>query len=147
VPNPGLPATDYVDRFRLCIHRFARMLRQDVMPGVSANQLAVLSQIERRPATIRTLATLEQVQGPTMTLVVDRMQEQGWVRRYNDETDRRVVWVEMTPAGRQLLTTRRRKSNAYLAARLADVGDEDLGVLTRAVEVLEQILERDREQA
>src|ERR1700753_4046983 len=38
----------------------------------------------------------------TMTGVVDRLEQQGYVRRERDDHDRRVVWINLTPEGEQI---------------------------------------------
>ena len=41
----------------------------------------------------------------TMTGVVDRLEQQGYVRRERDDHDRRVVWINLTPEGEQIQST------------------------------------------
>lgn len=38
----------------------------------------------------------------TATGVIDRLEQHGYVRRERDDEDRRVVWVQLTPAGAEL---------------------------------------------
>jgi DNA-binding MarR family transcriptional regulator len=39
----------------------------------------------------------------TITGVIDRLESAGHVRRERDQRDRRVVWISLTDAGRQLV--------------------------------------------
>ena len=39
-----------------------------------------------------------------MTASTNRMSRAGLLRRYRDETDRRVVWLELTPSGIDAVT-------------------------------------------
>jgi DNA-binding MarR family transcriptional regulator len=48
------------------------------------------------------------VSAPNLAVTLDRMVEQGWVRRERSERDRRAQLVRLTPAG-QALVTRARK--------------------------------------
>ena len=41
----------------------------------------------------------------TMTGVVDRLEQQGYVQRERDDHDRRVVWINLTPAGERVQYT------------------------------------------
>ena len=41
----------------------------------------------------------------TMTGVVDRLEQQGYVQRERDDHDRRVVWINLTPAGERVQST------------------------------------------
>jgi hypothetical protein len=54
-----------------------------------------------------------------------------------------VARVEATVQGSALLAESRSRSNAYLAARLRALPAEDVAVLERAVELLEQLVEEE----
>ena len=55
------------------------------------------------PVTLGELAAVEQVQPPSMTRIVARLEEWGYVTRVVDPTDRRVARVDITDSGRRLL--------------------------------------------
>jgi DNA-binding MarR family transcriptional regulator len=63
----------------------------------------------------------------------------GFATRTQSEEDRRVAWVEPTTDGRSLIEAVRRQRDAYLAQRLATMTREDVAVLARAAELLEQL--------
>ena len=63
--------------------------------------LASLSGAE--PQTVTGLADACLLQQPTMTKLLDRMVRDGLVRRLPDPKDRRVVRIEMTPKGAELV--------------------------------------------
>jgi DNA-binding MarR family transcriptional regulator len=130
-------------RLRLVITRLSRRLRQKGETGISAGQLSALSTIDRcGPMTLGDLAAAEQVQPPSMTRVVSRLEEAGLVARRACEQDRRVARVRVTSEGRELLRVSRTRKNAYLARRLRTLDDGERATMAEAVAVLEQILER-----
>jgi DNA-binding MarR family transcriptional regulator len=92
--------------------------------------------------TLGDLAAAEQVQPPSMTRIVSRLEEGGLVDRQACEQDRRVARVRVTTAGRQLLQRSRTRKDAYLARRLETLDAADRALMGEAVAVLEQILER-----
>ncbi|HSI60224.1 MAG TPA: MarR family transcriptional regulator [Ideonella sp.] len=47
------------------------------------------------------------VSAPNLAVTLDRMVEQGWVRRERSERDRRAQLVQLTPEGRLLITRAR----------------------------------------
>ena len=55
-----------------------------------------------------------------------------------------LLLVGMTPAGRKLLGSLRKRKNAYLAKRLRELDPADVEALERAAEVLERMLESER---
>jgi DNA-binding MarR family transcriptional regulator len=63
--------------------------------------LASLSGAE--PQTVTGLADACLLQQPTMTKLLDRMVRDGLVRRLPDPRDRRVVRIELTPKGQELV--------------------------------------------
>jgi DNA-binding PadR family transcriptional regulator len=79
-----------------------------------------------------------------MTVVVHRLQEQGLVERCADDRDRRVVRVQITETGRLLLAERRVYSNAYVTKLIDLLTDDERRTLSRAVEVLDGVLDRER---
>jgi DNA-binding MarR family transcriptional regulator len=120
--------------------RLARLLRQQVGTGLSPSQQSALASIEcHGPLTLGALAAIEQVAPPTVTKVVARLEEEGLVDRIVDRADRRVTRVSITSLGRDRLEHSRLRRNAWLAGRLADLGDHDVRRLADAVDVLEAL--------
>jgi MarR family transcriptional regulator for hemolysin len=68
--------------------------------GSSFHVFMVLSHAKRYPGVSqRHLAEQLGIEGPTLVRHVDRLAEEGLVRRVRDERDRRISRVELTPAG------------------------------------------------
>jgi DNA-binding MarR family transcriptional regulator len=104
--------------------------------------MAALSTIERHgPITAGDLAAHEQVRKPTVTRILGALVEEGLVERAPDPIDRRVSWVQLTPTGRHLMRTVRRRTDRYLAQRLRKLDAEELATLDRAAEILDRITE------
>ncbi len=98
-----IDTAELASRLRLGVTRLARKLRQQAEPGITPSLLSALSTIERAgPMTIGDLCAAEQVQPPTMTRLVASLVETGLVERNVDPADRRVAWVRVTPAGREV---------------------------------------------
>jgi len=135
-------APDLPTRVRLVVTRLARRLRQQAEAPVSPTQAAVLATIDRRgPLTLGELAEAERVQPPTITAAVDRLEQQGLVERRRDARDRRVVDVQVTRAGEQVLYEARSRKSAYLEQRLGSLSARDRATLERAASILERVLE------
>ena len=49
--------------------------------------------------TPKRLATALNVPGPNLTVLLDRLEARGYLRREKSEVDRRLQWVKMTPEG------------------------------------------------
>jgi DNA-binding MarR family transcriptional regulator len=137
-----IAATDIATQLRFGITRTARRLRQEAGGSLSPSQSAALATIERHgPLTPSELAAREQVQRPTVTRVLARLEEAGLVERAGDPADRRSTLVSITGEGRALLAAQRTRKDAYLAKRLAALSAEDRATLARAAALLEDLFE------
>lgn len=127
---------------RLSVFRASRTLRRESQAGISPTLLAALSTVERHgPITAGDLAAHEQVRKPTVTRILGALVDDGYVERSTDPVDRRVTWVRITPAGRSLMRTVRRRSDRFLARRLRRLDPDDLAALERAAEILDRVTE------
>jgi DNA-binding MarR family transcriptional regulator len=146
-PTTTFAETDLAERLRLAVTRLARRLRQQAGVDASPTQLSALATIEwKGPITLGDLAAAERVQPPTITAAVGRLESQKLVRRRSDEADRRVVWVEVTPAGRKLLARNRSRKAAYLAKRLRALTATERTTLAEATAILDRLLEPDERE-
>ncbi|HXY95029.1 MAG TPA: MarR family transcriptional regulator [Acidimicrobiia bacterium] len=144
VPTDAAPEV-LAARLRLANARLARRVRQEALSGgddLTASRLAALATIDALgPITLGELAAEEQVQPPSMTRIVARLEENGLAIREVDERDRRIVRVQITPAGRRTLETSRTRKAAFLAQRVARLSPEARAVLADALPVLEALID------
>ncbi|HLK01037.1 MAG TPA: MarR family transcriptional regulator [Streptosporangiaceae bacterium] len=131
---------------RISVSRLARRLRaQRTTSGLpeallSETQLAALSALHKHQAmTPGELAEHEKVQPPSMTRVIAVLEEKGLVRRSPHPTDRRQVILAVTDEGHALVQRVRRRKEAWLARRLAELTDVERDILRAAVPVLEKL--------
>jgi DNA-binding MarR family transcriptional regulator len=71
--------------------------------GITLDEYDVLYQLRlaRRPLRMSELAATAVISRPSTSRVADRLVERGWLRRWHDSTDRRVVLVELTGDGKR----------------------------------------------
>ena len=137
-----LTATD----LRMATFRLARRLRcaraADMM---SDTQLAVLAELRMNGRrTISTLAERERVTAPSMTSIVNGLEEQGFVARTPDEDDRRRVQVDITAAGVEVVVETIRRRDVLLADMLREVDytEDELTTLREASALMRRVVER-----
>jgi DNA-binding MarR family transcriptional regulator len=139
-PVDPIEAVEVASRLRLSVARLHRVLRQHAEAGLSPSQLSALAAIDRHGSmTLGELATHEGVAPPTVTGIVARLEADGNVAREPDPDDRRIVRVVATPQGREILGTARRRKDAWLSRRLADLPPDELARLADALEVLDDL--------
>jgi DNA-binding MarR family transcriptional regulator len=134
---------ELASQLRLAVARLTRRIRQQAASTgeeLTASLQGALATIERLgPITLGELAAVEQVQPPSMTRIVARLEDDGYVTRVVDPADRRVARAAITEAGRTLLAHSRTRKDAYLARRVAELTDSERALLARALPLLERL--------
>ncbi|HXL16695.1 MAG TPA: MarR family transcriptional regulator [Streptosporangiaceae bacterium] len=122
------PATDLLELVSLIVR------------GVSENRdlsltaVAVLGSLDRSgPQRITTMAAAEGVSQPSMTQLVQRLEQRGLVTRTSDPSDGRVALVSLTSEGRAVLAARRQRNARRIADLLADLPESDVRALASAL--------------
>jgi DNA-binding MarR family transcriptional regulator len=120
-------------------------VRQEALSGgddLTASLLAALATIEDLgPITLGELAAVEQVQPPSMTRIVARLEEHGLAVRQIDPKDRRIARVQITDAGRETLARSRTRKDAFLARRVARLSADERAALAGALPVLQALID------
>src|SRR5262245_11016968 len=102
-----MPAAADLDRLQLVLtfeRVFALLRRLNPPDGLSLTAASTLRALEQAgPHRLSDLAASERVTQPAMTQLVSRLERTGLARRSADPADRRVVLVQITDAGRDLL--------------------------------------------
>lgn len=147
-PAPQPPGSDA--ELRLFVLRQFRQLFKSIKShfqtveagtGVSGSQLWALAEIaERDGARVGDIAAALSIKQSTASNLVDRLEQRGLVTRQRDRQDQRVVWVRVTPPGRQVLASAPRPFEGLLPDALERLGNADLTLLARGLANLEQVM-------
>jgi DNA-binding MarR family transcriptional regulator len=108
---------------------------------ISRTELEVLSILKEGPRRITELTELEGIAQPTMTLLVKRLQEKGWVQREGLPDDGRVVIVTLTDAGAAAQQKLRGQFLAAMRTDLRALSDQQLQALSAATETLSSFVD------
>ncbi|MFZ0973997.1 MAG: MarR family transcriptional regulator [Solirubrobacteraceae bacterium] len=109
---------------------------------VSRTEVGVLRTLNDGPRRITELATEERVTQPAITLLVNRLEERGWVKRIPDPSDGRAVRVSLTPVGEETFAQLRAEYRALLHEEMATLDDAEVETLAAAVEILDKLIAR-----
>jgi DNA-binding MarR family transcriptional regulator len=119
-----------------------QLLRAHVPRGRSVGALLTLRRLaDDGPQRVTDLATAELVAQPTMTALVNRLEQDGLVRKAPHATDARAVLVEITEVGRRELSELRAARAAVLQTRLDRLDDDARAALAAALPALDQLLD------
>jgi DNA-binding MarR family transcriptional regulator len=116
------------------LERLVALIRWLSPPGLSLTAAATLSTLERSgPCRLTALAAAEGVTQPAMTQLIGRLADAGLAERCADPDDGRVVHVQITPAGRELVASRRAARALRLSGLLAALSEADQRALAAAL--------------
>jgi len=141
----GLPFTE-LNELANTVHSVSlRLLRQirlvDGVSGLSGPRISLLSVLVfAGPLPIGKLASIEQISGPAITKLVDGLAGDGLARRVRSTTDRRVVLVEATRAGKRRLEEGRARRVDAVASFLADLDPSERVKVRDAFQALARLL-------
>ena len=134
--------------FLFTLGELARLVRayadkQAARYGITRAQWAVLAKVERTEGLKQSeLAELMEMQPITLTRLIDRLCDNGWIERRSDDTDRRVNRLYLRKAARPLLGKLGGLRSELTATALASLSNADTH---RLVDELETIKDNVRE--
>lgn len=82
---------------------------------------------------------------PATSKLINSLEEQEYVIRSMDKTDRRVIYIELTEKGRNALEEMKRKRNEIANNLMSQLGEEDAKELMRIVDKLYNIVKNNKE--
>jgi DNA-binding MarR family transcriptional regulator len=106
--------------------------------GVSYQQFLILLTMESftRPATAVELSRLLQRNPNAISMILDRMEKSGLVKRVRSQLDRRLVHVLVTPAGRRKLEQAVGVGKELVQRIITGFSDEELQLLNHLLDKL-----------
>jgi DNA-binding MarR family transcriptional regulator len=109
--------------------------------GITPTRLAALAALTRYPEGVRQgdLAELMNISAPSMTRLVEILEEAGWVERRRDPHDQRCLLLVLSPEGRKTIDTVRDEAATQLSSELADLTADERAALAAAVPVLRKL--------
>ena len=133
------PAIDALSLVSGYLYRIVRYEARDL--GIRWTALMVLKDLALLgPCTQRTLADIEQVTEPTMTVLLDQMQQHRWITRNRDPQNGRVKLVAITAKGKRELTNAGGVLRERLRGELAGLSVAELDAIGAALAPLMALL-------
>jgi DNA-binding MarR family transcriptional regulator len=132
---------ELASELRVAVMRLARRLRTERPDtGLSLTQIATLGTIHRHGSlTPREIAEHERVQPPSMTRVLAGLEQLGLIVRTPHSRDGRQHLVSLTKAAQDLLREDKRRREAWLAQRLAELTVTERELLAAAAPIIDRI--------
>ncbi|MGO9751098.1 MAG: MarR family winged helix-turn-helix transcriptional regulator [Solirubrobacteraceae bacterium] len=135
MPVREATSTQLAHELRETLGRVVRRLRAE--PGPPVGRLAVLGRLDRDgPSSISDLAARERMRPQSMAQTVHDLEHGGFVSRRPDPADGRRHFIELTPAGLDLLQATRTRRESWLSGALERELDADERALLHEALVL-----------
>ncbi|WP_104191459.1 MarR family winged helix-turn-helix transcriptional regulator [Cryobacterium sp. Y82] len=124
--------------FRLANGRLARRLRQEKAENeLGSGQFSALGVLYvHGPLTLTELSEFERVTPPSMTRTVKCLVDAGLVTRTDSTLDGRKIVLTTTDAAREMMTETRKRRDAWLVHRVAQLTPEQHRVLADATLIM-----------
>jgi len=109
------------------VNRMINVMVRELLPeNLTAEQLEVLRYIrERGMCTSSELADYFLVGKSSITAIVTRLADKSWIQRHPDEKDRRVTYLALTSAGKQLVAENQELVENLLARYMLHFSDTE----------------------
>lgn len=107
-------------------------------PLIIPAQLKLMGILANHRCNLTELAAKHNVTSATMSSSISNLVEKGWVTRYSDPSDRRVVHLELTDAGKAVVNHFFERINQRMCNYLAELSPEDLVKLEIGMDILEK---------
>lgn len=128
--------------FGFLLHDAARLLRRDFdrrtrAMGLSRAQWAALAHLRRREGCNQsTLAELLEVEPISVSRLIDRMEEAGWIERRADPADRRVRTIHLTRRSAQAFDSIKSVAGEVYEEALAGLAAEKRRILVEGLNTI-----------
>jgi len=134
---------DVADRLHsVAIHLLRRVRNDDPASGLSPSRLSALSVvIYAGPIRLSDLAAAEQVRPPTMTRLIQGLEDDGLVRRKSVSDDARAWSIEATAKGKRVLESARERRLAKLGSLLSQLSNNEISRIEESLGALEKVIE------
>lgn len=119
-----------------------RLSRQS---GLTVPQLLCLRAIGEidgnQEATVASISQAVQLSPPTVSRILDRLEDAGYIVRERRSGDRRKVCLSLTPAGEELIQRQPAPLHEEFLARLASLQHDERALLRRSLEQIVELME------
>lgn len=144
-----LMVTEGIDRLGFLIHDAARLMRKRFEArasnlGLSAAQWRLMDRVTKEEGVAQArLAELLEIEPISVSRLIDRMEEAGWIERRADASDRRVRMIFPTPKARQAYAQVKSLAGEVYEEALAGISGDDRRFLIQGLRTLVENLSDD----
>jgi DNA-binding MarR family transcriptional regulator len=118
----------------MSLRRLFRTLRKGLnelySDYIPSNEFAVLQTLHNQsPLMASEIANELKVSSSHITAVTDRLVGKNYIQRVRSDSDRRIVYLEITETGKKLAREMDEIKNQYLAKKFANLSEEEMKLM------------------
>ncbi|GEN34521.1 MULTISPECIES: MarR family winged helix-turn-helix transcriptional regulator [Aneurinibacillus] len=118
-------------------HTFFELLASELAAfNITGPQLLVLRCLKHEPQRISDISKQVGLSNSTVSGIVDRLEENGYVRRIRDEQDRRVVWVNFGEKFDDVRKAVPVLQDNYFDGMFSGMNEEEAQTIVRSLQLL-----------
>lgn len=126
--------------FRLANGRLARLRQEKADNELGSGQFSALGVLYMHgPLTLTELSEFERVTPPSMTRTVKCLVDAGLVTRTDSTLDGRKVVLSTTDAASEIMTETRKRRDAWLVHRVAQLSPQQHRILAEATLIMKEL--------
>lgn len=91
------------------------------------------------PSSVSNIAKDLCISKPNMTPIIDKLLEAGYVKRYEDPSDRRVLIIEVTEKAHEIFRIKRELTVSLLKEKLSTLNNDDMQSISTSLSDLIRI--------
>lgn len=131
-----------MDAYQTVAKRIGARLRDSKDEGLTGDQFQILRLIDAQPCCTSTyLAEACAVGKSSITAIVNRLAEAGFVERTRDEKDRRQVYLSITEEGREVFGVLNQKVSEILTPYLKQFDHHQIELFLNMFETLADLIQ------
>ncbi|MHB8062794.1 MAG: MarR family winged helix-turn-helix transcriptional regulator [Ruminiclostridium sp.] len=111
------------------------------MPFPHSHMKVILHIVMSGPCPVSKIANELIISKPNMTPIIDNLISDGYVNRYDDPNDRRVIMIEATEKAHAFLEENRQRLKKLLVEKISVLGDDDLDNLKVLIPQFSKVIE------
>ena len=92
------------------------------------------------PLPISNVGRQLHISKPNMTPLIDKLVEDGWVKRSRSDKDRRIINIEITGEGKKFLFEARKVVEVNIKENLKNLNENDLNILNDSLENIKKLV-------
>lgn len=94
------------------------------------------------PSSVSEIANVIDIFKPNMTPIIDKLTSEGYVRRFNDVNDRRIIMIEITNKATELLESIEIKIKKVVTEKISILSVEELEELDQLTAKMKKVLNK-----